>query len=76
MSSSWLAESRRIVTGENIVELGRIMTEDMRYGPNHPRQRLDERAKGKLYEIIFCKLRLRFERLRGNSINAARGAAE
>jgi hypothetical protein len=68
MSSSWLAESRRIVTGENIVELGRIMTEDMRYGPNHPRQRLDERAKGKLYEIIFCKLRLRIKSCTGSRI--------
>ena len=48
MSSSWLAESRRIVTGENIVELGRIMTEDMRYGPNHPHKRLYQLAKDKV----------------------------
>ncbi len=48
MSSSWLQDSRRIVTGENIVELGRIMTEDMPYSPNHPHQRLNELAKDKV----------------------------
>jgi hypothetical protein len=59
MSSSWLQDSRRIVTGENIVELGRIMTEDMPYSPNHPHQRLNELAKDKVQEIIVCALPLR-----------------